>query len=233
MKLDLSRKRHFSFEQAANQFQCALEDLIYYVIEGKLSPSVYISGKPLQPYLMVAGEDYDTTGHVIPEELTDLNETEYGGSQVTYARGFYYLVLGNQISASECEFDFLASKATGFDLGDIVFKIERPIAFAEIFDQCVLMATELSRFTDTISTSAKGLGGEKILGTTERNTLLKMVIGMAIKGYSHDPAASKSTAIKEISDDLASLEIALNPDTVRKYLKQATETVLPAKRPKS
>lgn len=70
---------------------------------------------------------------------------------------------------------------------------------------------------------------EKPLGTTERNTLMKLVIGMAIKGYNHDPTASKSTAPKEIADDLALLDMKIDTDTVRKHLKRAADTVLPAK----
>ena len=70
---------------------------------------------------------------------------------------------------------------------------------------------------------------EKVLGTTERNNLLKLVIGMAVKGYSHDPAAKKSPTPKEIADDLAQLGISIDPDTVRKYLKESANTVLPAK----
>lgn len=68
------------------------------------------------------------------------------------------------------------------------------------------------------------------LTTTERSTLQKLVIGMAIKGYTHDPAASKSTAPKEIADDMAALGMTITDDTVRKYLKQAADTVLPVNR---
>jgi hypothetical protein len=67
------------------------------------------------------------------------------------------------------------------------------------------------------------------IATTERNTLLKLVIGMAIKGYRHDPKASRSATTKEIADDLAALGMTISDDTVRKYLKQAADTVLPAK----
>jgi hypothetical protein len=67
------------------------------------------------------------------------------------------------------------------------------------------------------------------LATRERDTLLKLVIGMAIKGYSYSPTALKSPTPKEIADDLAILDISVSDDTIRKYLKQATQTVLPAK----
>ena len=68
----------------------------------------------------------------------------------------------------------------------------------------------------------------KPLGTRERETMLRIIIGMAVKGYSHDPKAARSTAPKEIADDLTALGIGVTDDTVRKYLKEAAESVLPA-----
>ena len=83
---------------------------------------------------------------------------------------------------------------------------------------------------DSINLVNGSLNNEnKPLSTTERNTLLKLVIGMAVKGYRYDPAASKNAATKEIADDLAGLGITITDDTVRKYLKQAADAVLPAK----
>jgi hypothetical protein len=68
---------------------------------------------------------------------------------------------------------------------------------------------------------------EKPLGTRERDTMLKIIIGMAVKGYSYDPGASRSTVPKEVADDLAALGVGVSDDTVRKYLKEAAESVLP------
>ena len=70
---------------------------------------------------------------------------------------------------------------------------------------------------------------EKPLGTTERQTLLRLVIGMAVQGYRFDPLAKRNTAVSEIADDLAAVGIRIDPDTVRRYLKEAAETVLPSK----
>ncbi|MDD3936141.1 hypothetical protein [Rhodoferax sp.] len=52
--------------------------------------------------------------------------------------------------------------------------------------------------------------------------------GLKLSGYSFDPAASKSATPKEIADDLAGLGITITDDTVRKYLKEAAKSVLPA-----
>jgi hypothetical protein len=87
-----------------------------------------------------------------------------------------------------------------------------------------------SKYQFDLGKDCETLDAEKPLRTTERSTLLRMVIGMAIKGYTHDPAASKSTAPKEIADDMAALGMTITDDTVRKYLKQAADTVLPANR---
>lgn len=70
---------------------------------------------------------------------------------------------------------------------------------------------------------------DKPLGTRERDTLLKLVIGMAKGAYSYDPNQSKSDVPKEIVDDLARHGITVSPDTVRKYLKEGAEAVLPRK----
>lgn len=84
------------------------------------------------------------------------------------------------------------------------------------------------------------LAGEKIdkcsgdpLGTRERNTLLKLVIGMAIQGYCYDPRAARNEAPAEIAADLHKLAIDVTDDTIRKWLREAAETVLPKQKPKN
>ena len=62
---------------------------------------------------------------------------------------------------------------------------------------------------------------EKPLGTTERNSLYKMILGMAISGYGYDPEAKKNDAIKDISDDMVRNNISLTAETIRSYLKKA------------
>ena len=60
-----------------------------------------------------------------------------------------------------------------------------------------------------------------------KSTLFKMIIGMAIGGYSYDPKASKSPTAKEISDDLLRQGISVSDDTIRKWLKEAAEILPP------
>jgi hypothetical protein len=70
---------------------------------------------------------------------------------------------------------------------------------------------------------AKPAGIDKPLSTKERETLLKIVIGMARDSYKYDPKLNRSSVPQEIADDLAKHSIFLDVDTVRKWLKQAAE----------
>lgn len=62
-------------------------------------------------------------------------------------------------------------------------------------------------------------------GAVSRKSLLKLVIGMAVKGYTYDPSAKKNTAGTDIKKDLEELGIGLDAQTIRDALKEATEVI--------
>jgi len=66
---------------------------------------------------------------------------------------------------------------------------------------------------------------ENPIGTRERGTLLKLILGMALEQYGFDPDAAKSPVPKEISDDLQTHGISVSDDTVRRWLKIAADEV--------
>jgi hypothetical protein len=63
--------------------------------------------------------------------------------------------------------------------------------------------------------------------TAERETLLKILLGMAIAAYQFDPAAKRNAATGSnrgsIATDLEDLGLTVDPDTIRKYLAEAVE----------
>lgn len=73
------------------------------------------------------------------------------------------------------------------------------------------------------SRNEKAKSDEKSLSTKERQTALKLIIGMASAGYKYDPSAQRSDKIPEITEDLENLGIPLHSDTVRKWLQEAAE----------
>jgi len=64
---------------------------------------------------------------------------------------------------------------------------------------------------------------KKEVSTRERDTLYKIIIGMAIRGYAYKPKAQRNNAIADIVRDLEHLGIPVSDDTVRKYIKEAAE----------
>ena len=68
---------------------------------------------------------------------------------------------------------------------------------------------------------------EKPLGTRERDSLLKLVIGMAMGGYGYVPSANRSDQPATIEADLARLGVSLDVDTIRKWLKRGAELLPP------
>lgn len=61
----------------------------------------------------------------------------------------------------------------------------------------------------------------------EIDTLRKMVIAMAIKGYSFNPADARSATIAEVVSDAERLGLSISRDTVRKHLKAAVDLLPP------
>jgi hypothetical protein len=56
---------------------------------------------------------------------------------------------------------------------------------------------------------------------------LKVVIGMAVGGYSYDPKAGRSDRPTEIAGDLERAGVPLDVDTVRKWLRESAELLPP------
>ena len=68
---------------------------------------------------------------------------------------------------------------------------------------------------------------EKPLSTRERDSLLKLVIGMAVGGYGYVPTANRSEQPAMIEEDLALQGVSLDVDTIRKWLKRGAELLPP------
>jgi hypothetical protein len=56
------------------------------------------------------------------------------------------------------------------------------------------------------------------LGTRERESLLKLVIGMAVGKYDFDPMTGRRSIAADIAHDLALAGLPMDEDTVRKYV---------------
>ena len=97
------------------------------------------------------------------------------------------------------------------------------IDFPQTLAQLIQPLDPDRKYSNAQQTSEAVKSTEKTLGTRERDTLLKLVIGMAVAGYKYNPKASKNAAVSDIASDLERLGIAVSDDTVRKWLSEAAE----------
>jgi hypothetical protein len=97
-------------------------------------------------------------------------------------------------------------------------------------DQVIAQRDEIiAEQRSTIEALQIGAAGAvtKPLGTRERDSLLKLVVGLAIGGYGYNPRAARNASVKEIAGDLDRHGVPLDEDTIRKYLTEGKE-MLPA-----
>lgn len=77
----------------------------------------------------------------------------------------------------------------------------------------------ISQLEKAIADSAINTNGS----VRERDTLLKLFIGMAVEQYAYDPKPSRSPVAAQIAGDVASTGLSVDEDTIRKYLKLGAE----------
>jgi len=174
MALDLSKKRLYTFPQLASRLKCSEEDLRYFVMEGELTPSSFISGGHYRLHQMQPHEDYGETGHVEPYAMCDDCDPD-GVIQRGSLYGFHYLVLPNRSSGNQCDFRFASTFPSGFDLGDIIYELETSIDIDEVMKDGFVMAVELARFEALKSGKGKSIGLERPLLDRERVNLLNII----------------------------------------------------------
>jgi len=99
---------------------------------------------------------------------------------------------------------------------DIISKLEaRNLELLAQFD----MLQEQANSIDTNS-NAKDKVNKKSF-----NTLLKLVAGMAIKGFAYNPQNKKNPSIKEIQSDLDELGVSMDDETISHWIKEGCKII--------
>ena len=225
MAITLPKRSYFTFPELMVRWQCEERDFFHLFLENRLVPSYFFSGE-------IKFHDYaEETEH----RENDVFDEAPMVPKTFMAHELMYLLWPSQKSVHDLSFHVIASTPTGepasykpiiyppMSLTDVAY------SFRDVMRDGAVMMSEVALFEESAEKPERVPTYDKPLSTTERNTLLKLVIGMAIYGYNYDPASAKSTAPKGIADDLSILGISLSDDTVRKYLKEGANTVLPAK----
>ena len=125
---------------------------------------------------------------------------------------------GNFIGSWKTYYDLLLEKHKALE-----------IQFRGLLDGHAAMARErdeaLAAFAEIQNAPAKTI--ESGCSAREKESLLKLIIGLAIGGYGYDPKPSRNTKAAEMASDLARAGVPLDADTIRKWLKMAAELLPP------
>lgn len=92
--------------------------------------------------------------------------------------------------------------------------------YVEILEAQKRSIAELQGQLDEIS-NAEPTKLPKDLPPRERETVLKLILGMAVAFYGYDPASGRNPAISQIKSDLALKGVKIDDGTIRKYLDEA------------
>jgi hypothetical protein len=72
-------------------------------------------------------------------------------------------------------------------------------------------------------TEMKSEADRDTIEPTERRSVCRLIIGMAIGGYAYNPKAGRNTAVREIFDDLQRFGVPRDMDTIRKWLQESAK----------
>lgn len=86
-------------------------------------------------------------------------------------------------------------------------------------EEIIRLRSEIGRLEKALAEAGKGVSPR------ERESLLKIALGLAIGGYKYDPTHTRKMVMGEIMTDFANHGISIGEDTVRKYLTEAAQLV--------
>ena len=98
---------------------------------------------------------------------------------------------------------------------------------AQRADQIAALKAEITRLKASLEDVPSG--NENVsMEPRERITLLKIVLGMAMACYEHDPRMQRQGTATAILRDFETIGISISDDSIRKYLSEAAEYAPPA-----
>lgn len=91
------------------------------------------------------------------------------------------------------------------------------------YSQIESLTSELQRVREEATAALAASPAEKPQSTRERMGMLKVIYAMAVSGYGFDPTTKRSKLAPEIAADLARLGLSVSDDTIRRYIKEASD----------
>jgi hypothetical protein len=217
MALHLPKRPYIKFDELIKRWACEPNDIRYAIATGSLKPSILPAGE----LTAAKWEDVAPPG---AEEWVAEPLYIGGGPWRLTPRGWLYCQSPKQTGAYGCTF-YLAADERDADVGELPYALwyflDAPMSMADVERDAVFLLTEIARFESADANTDKAELGKR---TKEHNTLLRIVYGMAVAPpYNFNSLAQRSEAAATISSATAAAGCLVSDETVRKYLKMASE----------
>lgn len=197
---------YYSLEQAVVVLKCTIDDLIHLAANGKLTICALTNDRlEVEGY----GFDFDDRTSRLPRFC--IVPREY----------WVHKEMGEDIEINSVYLDdgkvfYFSSPIRDITSGQI-----------HLLDHFVIKESELARLQPPKQDNPP----TKSLTETERQSMLKIIIGMAMDAYQYDPESTKNKATGENNGSIkAALDrkgIKVDADTIRKYLNEAKDLLPP------
>lgn len=225
MAIKIPSRNYLTAHELQARWECSENDLRYSIISQELKASILVDEELPSPKWKT--HFIDGLQPVEPD-----NADFYTFSMVP--RGWSYLQCPVQTGAFDCRFQLITDDRDPVmpaEEEDIPYTswywLPKPLVLLDVLVKGVFLLTEVANFELKHGTEEVVAKPTNSLGIREREYLHKLVVGMAIDGYGFDPAALKSPIPKQVAENLELLGLSITDDTVRKYLRQAADSVLP------
>lgn len=214
--MKLPNRLYYSIPELAERWKCEVSAVLECLVCGSLMPSVFLE---------------DTPGWVISEKeeinADSVNEPPGMLSGELWFSPSKALLKGRQAISGGLFFS---------DYSDIPARsrviLQSPVeASIETMSIRAHPFVQLYEETFSVPENTKSSLVNMAAATTERNTLYKIILGMAMAKYDYNPESRRNSATGEnagsISADLEKVGLSVDPDTIREHLKAAYATTAP------
>jgi hypothetical protein len=229
--MSLPPREMYTIEDLASRWNISNKRVEEYLLTVKLQASVFLPKTVLLKYTLkfnfeCNSDDADPYCYDVDYEDPESFQSRQGLFNLNYQNIKWSEVGQAQLEKGEM-FLTLPGEEAYFGFNE-TFILNR--------DEVVITLPEITRFEEEHSITAQTLN-DKVncqetianaspdkdpkMNPKEKESLLKMIIAMAINGYAFDPHEKKSVIPVGIVEDVDRLGLSIDADTVRKWLKEA------------
>lgn len=158
-------------------------------------------------------------GLIKPSHLVD-GDIRISDTKSERLRGFYYLLDPYQTAPFDCEYGAFAESRSE----EVPFKLVAPISLSFVLSDCVILWSEVLLYEEGVSGPTPD---DDSINPKAMDSMLKLIIGMAIDGYGYRPGAKRNDAVTVIEDALKDIGLKTDDETIRKWLYVSAEKFVP------